>query len=255
MTMARLGPCMYLGELRSGERQSLSDVKSLLDLSHYSTSTRLERMAGDWAQLKQRRAAKDRTATPAPPPPRRERLDSWISNALPPTLAVEHIPGRGRGLVAPNGAKAGTTLLATAPLVSVLDARNLPQRCSHCFRSGDDFDDSHSPKLLQCSLCHTLQYCSSVPLQISLSLFALRALSLTWTLAQGRPVKPQTGRSTRRNAPPSELRSSGARRAGRSISCRTRRYERSLGYSGRLSSQLEKTWSAKPLIVVLLAAR
>ncbi|KWU44592.1 hypothetical protein RHOSPDRAFT_33920 [Rhodotorula sp. JG-1b] len=117
-------------------------------------------MAGDWAQLKQRRAAKDRTATPAPPPPR-ERLDSWISDALPPTLAVEHIPGRGRGLVAPNGAKAGTTLLATAPLVSVLDARNLPHRCSHCFRSGDDFDDSHPPKLLQCSLCHTLQYCSS----------------------------------------------------------------------------------------------
>ena len=132
-------------------------------------------MAGDWAQLKQRRAAKDRTATPAPPPPR-ERLDSWISDALPPTLAVEHIPGRGRGLVAPNGAKAGTTLLATAPLVSVLDARNLPHRCSHCFRSGDDFDDSHPPKLLQCSLCHTLQYCSSVPIQISLSLCSPRAL-------------------------------------------------------------------------------
>lgn len=196
-------------------------------------------MAGDWAQLKQRRAAKDRTATPALPAP----LDSWISNALPPTLAVQQIPGRGRGLVALAGAKAGTTLLATAPLVSVLDARSLPHRCSHCFRSVDDFaDNSHPPKLLQCSLCHTFQYCSSVNAGKTkqIQLFS-HALSLTETLAQGRHVKPQTGQSTRKNAPPSELRSSGAKRAGRNISCRMPRYEHSLGYSGRLSSQ-ELTW-------------
>lgn len=156
-------------------------------------------MAGDWAQLKQRRAAKDRTATPALPASPAP-LDSWISNALPPTLAVEHIPGRGRGLVAPAGASAGTTLLATAPLVSVLDARNLPHRCSHCFRSVDDFQDSHPPKKLsQCSLCHTLQYCSSVNARKPRSqLCSSHTLSLISTLARAgmsnlRLADPQEG--------------------------------------------------------------
>jgi hypothetical protein len=199
--MARRVSLYVLGKVeRWRETEPRVVVKLPLDLSHSSPSTRSERMPGDWAQLKQRRAAKDRTApTPASPRPL-EQLDTWISNALPPTLAVEQIRGRGRGLVAPAGAKAGTTLLATAPLVSVLDARNLPHRCSHCFRSVDDFHDSQYPTppklLLQCSLCHTLQYCSSVTARNTVSQIQIR-LPLTWTLARA-------GMSNRRLADPQE---------------------------------------------------
>ncbi|KAL8279863.1 hypothetical protein RQP46_007713 [Phenoliferia psychrophenolica] len=51
-----------------------------------------------------------------------------------------------------------TTLLATAPVVSVLDNYNLERRCSYCFRS----DSSVIKELSQCSLCKAVKYCSAV---------------------------------------------------------------------------------------------
>lgn len=72
------------------------------------------------------------------------------------------LPGRGRGIVAQAHFKPGQTLVATAPLVSTLDNLSLPSRCSHCYRAPDDLDgrSSSSKQLLQCSLCHIVQYCS-----------------------------------------------------------------------------------------------
>ncbi|GAA5868574.1 hypothetical protein JCM3774_005433 [Rhodotorula dairenensis] len=119
-------------------------------------------MSRDWSQLKQKRAAKEH---PHPDPHPDPLSDSdWIRTQLPPSLRLVRHPDRGRGLATQTDLRltAGSTLLATHPLVSVLDARNLAHRCSHCFRSVDDLDPPRpsAPKLLQCSLCHIVQYCS-----------------------------------------------------------------------------------------------
>ncbi|GAA5984734.1 hypothetical protein JCM10908_003478 [Rhodotorula pacifica] len=139
-------------------------------------------MATDWSQLKQNRSAKQQkphsassSSPPAPAATSDPQLTSsqpshdtqplkWTPADLPPSLAVQSIPGRGRGVVARERVKRGVTLLATTTLVSVLDAHNLPHRCSHCFRSVDDLEAPvvvSAPKLLQCSLCHIVQYCSA----------------------------------------------------------------------------------------------
>ncbi|GAA5944964.1 SET and MYND domain-containing protein [Sporobolomyces koalae] len=87
------------------------------------------------------------------------RLIDYSHPDLPDSLAVHEIPYRGRGIVTTARALPGSTLIATSPLISVLDNRNLSRRCSACFRTSDDTRD-HKP-LLQCSLCHTIQYCTS----------------------------------------------------------------------------------------------
>ncbi|POY74692.1 hypothetical protein BMF94_2167 [Rhodotorula taiwanensis] len=142
-------------------------------------------MLSDWAELKSKRRAKEtsaqrtaadpstETASPTTvddvvplaesPSPDTPSLPLWEPADLPGTISIEQLAGRGRGLFARTPIKGGTTLLATKPLVSVLDSRNLPHRCSHCFRSVDELEVKvvqAKPKLLQCSLCHTLQYCS-----------------------------------------------------------------------------------------------
>ncbi|GAA5826845.1 hypothetical protein JCM5353_005417 [Sporobolomyces roseus] len=138
-------------------------------------------MTTDWVKLKQKRATK--SAIPpvatssdsvAPSldqesesqPPTRDVAASTSSKPLdfshpdlPPCLSVHSIPGKGRGLTANESFAPGSTILSTSPLISVLDNRNLPVRCSACYRLSED---SASQKVLQqCSLCHIVQYCSA----------------------------------------------------------------------------------------------
>ncbi|GAA5874153.1 hypothetical protein JCM16303_005755 [Sporobolomyces ruberrimus] len=139
-------------------------------------------MPHDWAQLKAKRASKS-TGTPrarvtSPPPSSKNLLPEpsapveevtakevsskrleYDHRDLPPSLSVHSIPNRGRGIIVNEAVIRGSTLLSTTPLVSVLDNRNLSQRCSACCRSSEDIA-SRKP-LQQCSLCHIVQYCSS----------------------------------------------------------------------------------------------
>ncbi|GAA6009589.1 hypothetical protein JCM10207_004115 [Rhodosporidiobolus poonsookiae] len=77
---------------------------------------------------------------------------------LPSFLKVQQLPNKGRGVVAKRKIIAGSTLLTTSPLVAVLDNRHVPSRCSYCSRAQDDAEQQKP--LLQCSLCHVVQYCS-----------------------------------------------------------------------------------------------
>ncbi|GAA6014676.1 hypothetical protein JCM11491_000190 [Sporobolomyces phaffii] len=140
-------------------------------------------MSTDWAKLKAKRASRAGTSPAAaasvPPPSSSNANDATSSHRteaqaatvasstrldychpdLPPSLAVHQIPLRGRGVVAQQSYSPGATLLSTVPLVSVLDNRNLSQRCSNCYRSSEDTLEQRI--LSQCSLCHIVQYCSA----------------------------------------------------------------------------------------------
>ncbi|GAA5919477.1 hypothetical protein JCM1841_002222 [Sporobolomyces salmonicolor] len=182
-------------------------------------------MTADWALLKAKRAAK--LGPPAPsssspsasapvrypresggegkqvdvPPPEEPSVaqNPFFSHPdLPASLGVRLLPGRDRGVVAQQETPIpGTTLLSTAPLVSVLDNRNLFERCSACFRTAED-TVSHRP-LQQCSLCHVVQYCSSTCQHSDWPLHkrecsALRAASKTnaGSSRSAKPVVPDT---------------------------------------------------------------
>ncbi|GAA6049194.1 hypothetical protein JCM3770_003304 [Rhodotorula araucariae] len=132
-------------------------------------------MPPDWTALREKRALKNAlastssphplertTACTAPAPPAADAAVPYAHPDLPSSLEARQIPGRGRGVVAKDPLTAGSTLLATAPLVSTLDNLSLPVRCSSCFRAADDLDvPVAKQKLLQCSLCHVVQYCSA----------------------------------------------------------------------------------------------
>ncbi|KAI5475460.1 hypothetical protein MNV49_001351 [Pseudohyphozyma bogoriensis] len=128
----------------------------------------------DWTSLKSKRAAKGGpiaassstvadtgAAAGAPAESSSRPAPSATTSDLPSTLDVRETPGRGRGLFAAQGSRfiAGSTLISTAPLVSVLDSRNLASRCSRCFRASEDFEDQR--ELLQCSVCKLVKYCSA----------------------------------------------------------------------------------------------
>ncbi|KPV72663.1 uncharacterized protein RHOBADRAFT_55751 [Rhodotorula graminis WP1] len=138
-------------------------------------------MASDWAQLKHKRLSKaplastSSSSTP-PPPTSSARPDPPTAPAattppvafshphLPSSLEVRILPGRGRGIVANAAFQPGHTLVTTAPLVSALDNLHYSSRCSSCYRAADDLDSALPParrKLLQCSLCHAVQYCTA----------------------------------------------------------------------------------------------
>lgn len=191
-------------------------------------------MASDWADLKIKRQAKETSAqrpatgtttetsaadvVPRAESPSSDRTSqpSWGPTDLPDTICIEQLAGRGRGLIARTPVNAGTTLLATKPLVSVLDSRNLPIRCSHCFRSVDELEVKSAqavPKLLQCSLCHTLQYCSSVISSFLLSL-AMRSCAEKRCCARIVLSKSRLGRTQERvrSDPVCDQAEQGARR-------------------------------------------
>ncbi|GAA5900110.1 hypothetical protein JCM5296_002059 [Sporobolomyces johnsonii] len=185
-------------------------------------------MTTDWASLKAKRAAKlgpppHSSSSPSAPAPVHRPTESPESRGkgkqvevsppeepsvvqkpsfshpdLPASLQVRLLPGRGRGVIAQQGTPSpGTTLLSTAPLVSVLDNRNLFERCSACFRTPEDTASQKS--LQQCSLCHVVQYCSSTCQHSDWSLHkheckALRAASKTkaGSSRSVRPVVPDT---------------------------------------------------------------
>lgn len=123
----------------------------------------------------------------APPPPDASVREENAYADLPPSLEVRRVEGRGRGVFAKRGLKAGTgfaerrlrraelmrvvggagsTLLATAPLVSVLDNYNLGRRCGYCFTK--KLGGGGTGELLQCSACKVVRYCSSVRLTFGL---------------------------------------------------------------------------------------
>ncbi|GAA5900303.1 hypothetical protein JCM8208_005320 [Rhodotorula glutinis] len=138
-------------------------------------------MASDWAVLKRNRDRKAPLASTSSPPPRPPPSTSsprptpapapaapaalaFSHPDLPSSLDVRNLPGRGRGIIAKTAFRPGQTLLATAPLVSALDNLHYSTRCTSCYRAADDLDSALPPakrKLLQCSLCHVVQYCSS----------------------------------------------------------------------------------------------
>ncbi|GAA5848967.1 hypothetical protein JCM9279_004679 [Rhodotorula babjevae] len=138
-------------------------------------------MASDWAALKHKRAHKAPLAStssspPPPPPPSTSSARplpapqpaaptalAFSHPDLPSSLEVRTLPGRGRAILAKAPFRPGQTLLATAPLVSALDNLHYSTRCSTCYRAADDLDAALPPanrKLLQCSLCHVVQYCT-----------------------------------------------------------------------------------------------
>lgn len=100
--------------------------------------------------------------TTAPPP---ATAVPYSHPDLPSSLEVRTLPGRGRGIVARAAFRPGHTLLATAPLVSALDNLHYSTRCASCYRAADGLDSSNPAagakrNLLQCSLCHVVQYCT-----------------------------------------------------------------------------------------------
>ncbi|KAM0753429.1 SET domain-containing protein [Meredithblackwellia eburnea MCA 4105] len=78
---------------------------------------------------------------------------------LPQSLSIECRPNRGRGAFAFNAIPAGTTIISTKPMISVLDSKHLAQYCSFCFRSPSE-TNTPSRHLLQCARCKTIKYCS-----------------------------------------------------------------------------------------------
>ncbi|GAA5964675.1 hypothetical protein JCM3765_004349 [Sporobolomyces pararoseus] len=138
-------------------------------------------MSKDWTQLKAKRANRTQggpapssssSSPPSPSPSSESRPPSTTLNGaaglsnrvdyshsdLPSSLSVRSIPARGRGILAESSFTPGSTLLSTTPVVSVLDNRNISQRCSACYRLSED-TVAQKP-LQQCSLCHIVQYCS-----------------------------------------------------------------------------------------------
>ncbi|GAA5910028.1 uncharacterized protein JCM6883_000528 [Sporobolomyces salmoneus] len=138
-------------------------------------------MSADWAQLKAKRAGRTGEApvaspsdlTPSSPQAPLTSLSAqgvskvteqpsnrleYSHPDLPSSLSVRTVPGKGRGIVAEDSFTPGSTLLSTTPLISVLDQRNIFQRCSACYRLSED--TAAQKPLLQCSRCHIVQYCS-----------------------------------------------------------------------------------------------
>ncbi|GAA5913058.1 hypothetical protein JCM6882_005550 [Rhodosporidiobolus microsporus] len=167
----------------------------------------------DWAALKAKRAAKPssspangvraveaNSSNPADASVRNEASASrapapevvpYCHPDLPSSLEVRKLAGRGRGVVAKQAIPAGTTLLQTAPLLSVLDNRNLATHCSFCFRSQDD-TPTQKP-LSQCSLCHIVQYCSAACQQADWKLHKVECKALRGVaVSSGRRIVPDT---------------------------------------------------------------
>ncbi|GAA6036402.1 hypothetical protein JCM8097_001703 [Rhodosporidiobolus ruineniae] len=168
----------------------------------------------DWSQLKAKRAQRQplassssSRASPGPPAASKEEqrkpdpdapvlaagevVDYQHADFPSSNLEVRRLPGRGRGVVTKRTLSAGTTLLTTSPLLSALDNHNLGSRCSFCFRSQDDTE--HQKPLLQCSLCHTIQYCSATCQSADWKLHKKECAALRAASKQaGRRIVPDT---------------------------------------------------------------
>ncbi|KAI9031358.1 hypothetical protein DFJ74DRAFT_431207 [Hyaloraphidium curvatum] len=70
-------------------------------------------------------------------------------------VAVENIPGRGRGLVASKSLAHGTLLFEEAPFAAVIDDAHAATHCSACFR------ELAAESKLRCSGCRFPHYCSA----------------------------------------------------------------------------------------------
>ncbi|ORY73105.1 hypothetical protein BCR35DRAFT_307372 [Leucosporidium creatinivorum] len=122
-----------------------------------TTSTREEPVASPQEKNNAEGGAAEAASSPASPVASTSKLVQH--DDLPSTLEVREVVGRGRGIFTKTDISTGTTALSTAPLVSVLDNNNIFSRCSACFIAEDDLTPG---KLLsQCSLCHSLRYCSA----------------------------------------------------------------------------------------------
>ena len=129
--------------------------------------------------------------------------------------------------------RAGQTLISTTPLVAVLDAANLALRCSACFKSATDVSDTAA--LLQCSLCKTTQYCSTVRDHHLTAPIPFTPLLMVHTLTlprHRRHANAQTGARTSPSARPWSTTPMLDRTCVASVLCPTRRRERWDGWCG-----------------------